>query len=642
MQLTRARLEKIKNEKSPDFYNIIEKLESADRELNRIVSCFFNLNSAETNDQMQELATEIAPMLARFDSEIRMDAHLFSQIKKVFENTDTEGLSSEQKRLLEKTFKGFARNGALLSAEDQQKLKQLDEELSRIKEEYGQNLLRDQNAFSLHIQDPKELTGLPESVLENAKKNAENEQKSGYVLKLDMPTYTAVMTYTDNRHLRKTLFGAWNRRGFQTNANNNENGVSRIAELRRQRASLLGYTSHAAFVLEERMASNPENVLRFLNEIKVKALPAAKSQLEEVKIFAHDQGGITLEKWDLNYWSEKLKKERYAFDDEMLKPYFSAENTLQGAFKTAQKLYGLKFVKHTDIPVYHPDVETYKVYEADGTHTALLYVDLFPRPGKRNGAWMTDFKGQYLENGVDHRPEVSIVCNFSKPTQNLPSLLTFGEVTTLFHEFGHALHGMLAKGQYESMTGTHVRWDFVELPSQVMENWCYEKSCLDLFAYHYKTGAPIPQEYVDRIKKAAAFMEGYQTMRQLNFGFLDMAWHHIGKPQEMSVKEFEVLQTRDTELFPMEPDTCLSTSFSHIFNGGYSAGYYSYKWAEVLDADAFGRFLEEGIFNPDTARQFRTCILEKGDSEAPEELFKCFRGRAPRPEALLKRAALID
>jgi peptidyl-dipeptidase Dcp len=640
MEITRQRVEAIKSLEFPDFQNTIEALEASGKELHRISGCFFNLNSAETSDEMQALASEIAPMLSRFDSEINLDSELFDKVKHVYEKGNKQTLTIEGQRLLEKTWKGFVRNGALLPSDKKQMLSNIDEALSKIKEKYGQNLLKHQNSFRYHTAKSEDLAGLPNEVVQGAAAKAKDAGEQGFVLSLDMPTYTAVMTYADNRELRQHFFTAWNRRGFESNAFNNEALCTEISALIARRAILLGYSSHAEFVLEERMAQTPAKVLEFLENLYRKSMPAAQLQLDEVREFALQHGAPPLEKWDLNYWSEKLKRARYDFDDEMLKPYFSAEKVLQGAFETAHRLYGLRFNRTTEISVYHPEVEVYEVCEADGTFTALLYVDLFPRSGKRNGAWMTDYKGQYIQNGIDHRPHVSIVCNFNRATTDTPSLLTFNEVTTLFHEFGHALHGMLAKGKYEHLSGTNVRWDFVELPSQIMENWCYEKPCLDLFAQHYSTGEKIPAHYIEKLKRAATFMEGYMTLRQLNFAFLDMAWHHSGKPEEFGVREFEKEIISRTELFPITDDICISTAFSHIFNGGYSAGYYSYKWAEVLDADAFESFKENGIFDSATALRFRECVLEKGDSESPEVLYERFKGRQADAGALLRRAGL--
>jgi peptidyl-dipeptidase Dcp len=498
----------------------------------------------------------------------------------------------------------------------------------------------------LQITNEADLKGLPEGVVEAAKAEAENRQLDGWVFTLDMPSYLPFMTYADNRELRKELAIAAGKKGFQNNEYDNQNNVKDIVRLRHERANLLGYASHAHFVLEERMAQNPEKVISFLNDMLEKAKPAAQKQFEELTAFAKELDGIDhLEKWDSAYYSEKLKQKLFNLDDEKLKPYFKLENVLNGAFTIAEKLYGITFKEVFDIEKYHKDVTTYEVLfpssrESEGELVAVFYADFFPRKGKRNGAWMTSFKSQSIKNGVNDRPHVSNVCNFTPPTPSKPSLLTFNEVTTLFHEFGHGLHGMLANTTYPSLSGTSVYWDFVELPSQVMENWCYEPEALALFAKHYETGEIIPQEYVEKIKESANFLEGIATLRQLSFGLLDMAYH--GKSQTIDdVKTFEEKAFESTKLYPDVAENCMSTSFSHIFQGGYSSGYYSYKWAEVLDADAFAFFQEKGIFDKEVATKFKDNILSKGGTELPMELYKKFRGKEPKPDALLKRAGLI-
>lgn len=493
------------------------------------------------------------------------------------------------------------------------------------------------------ITEASDLSGLPEDAIETAKQLAESKHKEGWLFTLDYPSYIPFVTYADNRELRKKITLAAGKKGFQNDDLDNQNIVLEIVKLRHERANLLGYKTHAHFVLEERMAETPEKVSHFLNELLEKAKPAAENEFKQLETFAKDLDGIPhLEKWDGAYYSEKLKQKLFNLDDEKLKPYFKLENVINGAFTVANKLFDLQFEEIHDIDKYHSDVLTYKATNTKGDFIAIFYADFFPRPGKRNGAWMTSYKPQYIKNGKMERPHISIVCNFTKPTKSKPSLLTFNEVTTLFHEFGHALHGMLANTTYPSLSGTNVYWDFVELPSQIMENWCYEKEALELFATHYETGAMIPMEYVEKIKESATFLEGMQTLRQLSFGLLDMDWHAGDSPESItSVKDFENNAFANTQLYPDVAENCMSTAFSHIFQGGYSSGYYSYKWAEVLDADAFEYFKEKGIFNKEVANKFKDNILSKGGTESPMALYKRFRGQEPKPEALLKRAGLI-
>ena len=498
------------------------------------------------------------------------------------------------------------------------------------------------NAFSLHITDQNQLSGLPESAIEAASMLAKQQEKEGWVFSLDYPSYVPFMTYADSRELREHMAKAFGSKGFQENDNNNENIVLEIVKLRYERASLLGYKTHADFVLEQRMAENPKTVLTFENELLEKAKPAAIKEFKMLEAMAQEDGIETLQKWDAAYYSEKLKKQRFDLDQEQLKPYFKLENVIDGVFQIAHKLFDLEFKAIKTIETYHEDVMTYEVYNSKGDFVAVFYADFFPRKGKRNGAWMTSFKGQWKKDGQNSRPHISIVCNFTKPTKTKPSLLTFNEVTTLFHEFGHALHGMLADTVYPSLSGTSVYWDFVELPSQLLENWCYEKQALDLFARHYQTDEPIPEEFIQKIKESANFLEGIQTLRQLSFGLLDMAWHSNEHPASIdSVKEFESKAFDQTNLYPDVVENCMSTSFGHIFQGGYAAGYYSYKWAEVLDADAFELFKEEGIFDRDTAQKLATHILSQGGTEKPMVLYKRFRGKEPKNDALLKRAGLV-
>lgn len=632
----------IDNPAAPTFENTIEAMTFSGMHLDRISSIFFNLHSAETSDELEKIAQEIAPKLSQFGNDITLNPDLFKRIKLVYDSKDELQLSVEQTTLLENTYKSFVRNGALLDEAQKEQLRAIDSELSVIKLKYGENILADQNAYQLHITNESDLKGLPQGTIEAAAEVAKSEGKEGWVFTLDYPSIIPFLMYAENRKLRKEMAIANGKKAFQQNDNNNEAISIKIAQLRFQRAQLLGYKSHAHFVLEERMAKNPTEVSTFLNNLLEKAKPAALKEFEELKAFAKEVDSIEiLEKWDGSYYSEKLKQQRFSLDDEVLKPYFKLENVLNGVFEIANRLFDLKFVAVDTIDKYHEDVETYEVYDNNGTFISVFYADFFPRKGKRNGAWMTSFKNQFVKDGINERPHVSIVCNFTKPTASKPSLLTFNEVTTLFHEFGHALHGMLANTIYPSLSGTSVYWDFVELPSQILENWCYEKEALELFAKHYETGEVIPMEYVEKIKESASFQEGMATLRQLSFGMLDMGWHSSDPSEITDLKAFEVEQFASTQLYPDVAENAMSTSFSHIFNGGYSSGYYSYKWAEVLDADAFEYFKENGIFNKEIAKKFQENVLSKGGTEHPMELYKRFRGQEPTPDALLRRAGLI-
>jgi len=632
----------VDNPDAPTFENTIEALEFSGERLDRISSIFFNLNSAETNDEIQKIAQEVSPMLSEFSNDITLNDALFKRIKTVYEQKDSLTLTIEQATLLDKKYKSFSRNGANLPEDKKQQLRKIDKELSQLKLKFGENVLAETNNYQLHITNENDLAGLPESAIEEAKHTAEQNGKEGWVFTLQYPSYIPFMTYADNRDLRKKLSLAFGSKGFNNNEFDNQDIVLKIAKLRHQRANLLGYKTHAHFVLEERMAKTPETVNTFLNDLLDKAKPAAINEFKTLENFAKELDSIDqLQKWDGAYYAEKLKQKLFDLDDKKLKPYFKLENVINGAFTVANKLYGLKFETINTIDKYHNDVLTYKVTDNNGNYVSLLYADFFPRPGKRNGAWMTVYKPQYIKNGENSRPHISIVCNFTKPTKTKPSLLTFNEVTTLFHEFGHALHGMLANTTYPSLSGTNVFWDFVELPSQILENWCYEKEALELFAKHYETGEVIPMDLIEKIKASATFNEGMQTLRQLSFGLLDMSWHSIDPSNIDNVKTHELEAFKNTKLYPDVSKNCMSTSFSHIFQGGYSSGYYSYKWAEVLDADAFEYFKEEGIFNPEVAQKFKDNILSQGGTQDPMTLYKRFRGKAPQPEALLKRAGLI-
>jgi peptidyl-dipeptidase Dcp len=632
----------INNSDIPNFKNTLEALDFSGEQLERISSIFFNLNSAETNDKIQKIAQDVSPLLSEFNNDITLNEKLFIRVKEVYNSKERLKLTEEENTLLDKKYKGFSRNGANLSKDKKLNLREIDKKLSKLKLKFGENVLAETNKFEMLIINEKDLSGLPEGAKEAAKQLAESKNKKGWLFTLDYPSYIPFMTYADNRELRKKLSFAFGNRSFNNDAFDNKNIVLKIVTLRYKRAKLLGYKSHAHFVLEERMAETPEKVLEFLNELLEKVKPAAEKEFKNLENFAKKLDDIgRLEKWDSVYYSEKLKQKLYDFDDEQLKPYFKLENVIRGVFSVANKLYDLNFEKIDTIDKYHKDVLTYKVTDKNGDFISIFYTDFFPREGKRNGAWMTSFKPQYTRNDYNERPHISIVCNFTKPTKSKPSLLTFNEVTTLFHEFGHALHGMLANTTYPSLSGTSVSWDFVELPSQVLENWCYEEAVLKLFAKHYETGEVIPIELVKKIKDSSTFHEGMQTLRQISLGLLDMSWHTLDPAHIIDVKKHELTAFKNTKLYPDIAKNCTSTSFSHIFQGGYSSGYYSYKWAEVLDADAFDYFSENGIFNKEIATKFKDNILSKGGTENPMTLYKRFRGQKPKPEALLKRAGLI-
>ena len=624
------------NPAEPTFENTLVAIEKSGAKLGIISGALFNLNSSETSTELQEITQKAAPLLTKLQNDIRLNAVLFERIKTVFEG-NTDALSTEQKTLLEKEYKSFVRNGALLKEEAKITLREIDQQLAKLSLNFGEHVLADTNAFSLHIRNEDELRGLPQSAISMAKQMAEAKNLDGWLFTLDYPSYVPFMTYAENRELRQQMSKAFGQRGFQQNENNNEETILSIVQLKHQRASLLGYESHAAFVLEERMAKDEETVVAFLNDLKEKSYPKAKEEWEEILEYGKDRLGYTeVNKWDTSFISEKIKQERFAFNEEELKPYFSLPKVLKGLFKIVEKLYGLSFEINPKIEVYHPDVLPYEV-KKNGKFHAVLYADFHPREGKRNGAWMTSYRSQ----SKDQRPHISIVCNFSPSTKDTPALLSFNEVTTLFHEFGHALHGMLANTTYGALSGTSVSWDFVELPSQVLENWCYQPEALALFAQHYLTDELIPQSYIEKIVKAGQFQQGLQTLRQLSFGFLDLSWHGKNGPSITSVKEHETRIMQPFQFSEDSPESCMSTAFSHIFQGGYSAGYYSYKWAEVLDADAFELFLENGIFDTKTAQSFHDNILSKGGTEHPMKLYKRFRGKEPNPEALLKRAGLV-
>lgn len=626
----------------PTFENTIEALEKTGRRLDVVSSIFFNLNSAETNAEIQKIARQVSPQLAKYSNDIRLNKALFERVAQVWEQRKQYALSEEQTILLEKTYKGFVRNGAKLSSDEQAELRQLDEELGQLSLSFGEHVLAATNAYQLFLNETQ-MDGLPDSFKETAAEEAEAAGKPGqYLITLQFPSYFPFLTYAEDRSLREKLYRAYGAKAHGAGDLDNRPIIMEIVRKRHQRARLLGFENHAAYVLAERMAESPTKVDEFLAALEPTAKKAAKQDLAELSEYARERDGLPqLQRWDVAFYAEKLKQKRFEIDDETLKPYFALDKTVAGVFAVAKRLYGLSFEEDQDIPVYHSDVKAYRVKDEQGQHLAVFYADFYPRKGKRNGAWMTIYRQQYRESGQDHRPQVSIVCNFTKPSKKKPSLLTFNEVLTLFHEFGHALHGMLADGQYASLSGTNVYWDFVELPSQIMENWCYEKECLDLFAEHYETGQAIPNELVERLKASATFMEGNATLRQLSLARLDMAWHAVDPSQIDNVDDYEARIFSNFDLLPALRETNMSCQFGHIFQGGYSAGYYSYKWAEVLDADAFELFKEKGLFNQALAQQFKK-LLSTGGAKHPAELYREFRGQDPDPDALLRRAGLKD
>ena len=641
IEKAKEEIEEIKKVDQPTFDTVIVALDRSGELLDRVSGIFFNLYSAESDDELRDLAQEISPLMTAYGNDIMLDSDLFAKVKQVYDKTDLNSLSNEQRMLLTKTYKGFVRNGALLNEDDKKTLRELDQKLSKIKLDFGNHVLKETQKFEKIITDKSLLKGLPQNAIDAAKLEAEQREKEGWVFTLDFPSYQAIIKYAENRDLRKEMHLAFNSKAFKGDELDNKEIVLEIAKLRHKRAKLLGYKTHANFVLEERMAKSPEKVKSFLEELYQKASPVAKKELLELQKFAEKEGFKgELQNYDVAFYSEKLKQSLYQIDDEALKPYFSLDKVISGAFSTANLLYGITFKERFDIDKYHPDVKTYEVLDRNGELLAVFYADYFPRKGKRAGAWMTSFQDQYIVNNKDHRPHISIVCNFNKPTASKPSLLTFNEVTTLFHEFGHALHGMLSRTSFKSLSGTSVYWDFVELPSQIMENWCFEKESLDRFAQHYESGEFIPEKLIEGIKKSSNFMEATATMRQLAFGFLDMAWH--GDENIEAIKDGVKLEdeaTKKLKLIPKIEGTNTSCQFSHIFAGGYSSGYYSYKWSEVLDADAFEYFKEKGIYDPEVSSRFEK-LLASGGTVEPEILYKEFRGREASVDALLKRAGI--
>ncbi|OJU51671.1 MAG: peptidase M3 [Bacteroidales bacterium 45-6] len=627
------------NPEAPTFANTIEAYERSGDLLRRVSSVFFNLLSAESNDEMMNIAQEMSPKLSEHDNNITLNPQLFSRVKAVYETRKSSGLTSEQIRLIEKVYEGFEDSGAALSDSDKEIYRQLSTNLSKYTLDFGQNVLKETNAYEMLLTSEEELAGLPQSVRDAAAAKAKSKGKTGWLFDLSAPSYVAFMKNSQNRDLRKKLYIAFTTKCVKGNEFDNQDNIRKIAETRLRIAKLMGYPDYATYSLRDQMAKNKDNVYKLLDKLNVAFKEAAFSDVKEVQDFAFKQEGkpVVIEPWDWNYYSEKLKDSKYSVSDEAVRPYFELENVKKGVFGLATDLYGVTFKKNAEIPVYHPEVEAFDVFDADGKFLAVLYTDSHPREGKRQGAWMTEFKGQYSRDGEDSRPHVSLVMNFTRPTETEPALLTFDEVETFLHEFGHGLHGMLTKCSYETLSGTSVSRDFVELPSQVMENWLTEKEFLDRFAVNYKTGEKIPASLVKRLVDAANFNAGYACYRQLAFGYLDMAWHTLSVPYEGDVKAFEQEATKNVQLLPVVEGTSTSTAFNHIFSGGYAAGYYSYKWSEVLDADAFAAFKSNGIFDKKTAESFRKNVLEKGNTEDPAALYLRFRGQEPSIDALLER-----
>ena len=638
MQLARERIKKLKDSSENTFSGFLLPYLESSKELDMMALVFFNLYAANTNDEMEQVAQKFSPLLTEFSNELLLDTELFQKIKATYENRNSQKLTTEEHTILEEQYKSFVRNGALLGEIEKQKLCELDQQLATLKVEFGKNALQSKNQFVLQVTE-EELQGVPKEDWDIFRNAAKERGLSGYAVTFDFPIYLPFMKRGENRALREKVYTEYGQTATQGEFNNLPICL-KIIDLRKQRAELLGYSDHAAFILEQRMAKSSREVMEFLTDLKNKADPKARDEIRKLTQLAKDRDQIDeLRPWDFSFYSEKYKKQFLNFDDEILRPYFKLENVIQGLFDVATKLYGLSFQENTEIPKYHEDVKVYEVIEKDSSQVCgIFYEDLFPRPSKRQGAWMC----YYRKQSEKQIPHVSIVCQFAKSTSQRPSLLTHGEVLTLFHEFGHALHGLLSKCQYNVLSGPQVYWDFVELPSQLMENWAFEKECLDLFARHYQTGELIPQSLMEKIKKSQTFLEGCATMRQLSLGFLDMALHTMN-PDELTdimKKEAEIMQ--EFNLFHYRhPNACQSATFGHIFNGGYSAGYYSYKWAEVLDADAFEVFQKKGIFDQKTAKSFKDNILSKGGTEHPMVLYQRFSGgKRPNPSALLKRSGL--
>lgn len=634
----------VNNTEAPTFANTVEAYEKSGELLSNVSSVFFNLLSAESDDEMMEISQRMSPKLSEHSNNISLNEKLFQRIKAIYDKRNEAGLTPEQIRLSEKIYESFENRGVTLSAEKKEVYRKLSTDLSKATLEFGQNALKESNKFEMLLSGEAELSGLPQGIKDAASAKAKQKGKEGWMFDLSGPSYLAFMKYADRRDLREKLYMAFSTKCVAGGEFDNQENVRNIANIRLQIANLLGYPDYAAFSLRDKMAKNKDGVYDLLNNLYDAYAGQAKKDVSEVEAFAKKEqdANFVLQPWDWSYYSEKLQTAKYNLNDEMVRPYFELENVKKGVFGLATDLYGVTFKKNADIPVYHEEVEAFEVYDANGKFLSVLYTDFHPREGKRQGAWMTEYKGQYIRDEKDSRPHVSIVMNFTRPTETEPALLTFYEVETFLHEFGHALHGMLTDCTYETLSGTNVARDFVELPSQVMENWLTEKQYLDRFAVHYKTGEKIPAELVQRLVDAANFNAGYLCYRQLSFGYLDMAWHTMQNSFEGDVKDFEKQAMSKTALLPVVDGTNMSTSFGHIFSGGYAAGYYSYKWSEVLDADAFAAFQENGIFDKKTAEAFRQNVLEKGNTEDPMELYIKFRGKAPSIDALLERSGVKD
>ena len=634
----------ISNPEKPSFENTIIALEKSGSLLNRILSVFFNLNEAHTSEAFQKIAEEITPELTKYSNDINMNPELFARVKEVYDSRDDIPMTLEQRTLLDKTYKGFIKNGALLKGNDKDEYRKISEELSLLSLKYNRNNLAETNAYLLNITKKNDLKGLPQYAIDAAKETAKQKKMKGWVFTLHYPSYIPFITYAENRELRKEIWMASNLKGNNNNENDNKENVLRIANLRLRMAQLMGYKSYSEYVLVDRMAENPAKVMKFIDDLLKSSMPYAKNDLKQITEYAKQNGfnESELQRWDFSYWSEKLKNEKYSISPEMTKPYFKLENVKQGIFTLADKLYNLEFKENTSIEKYHPEVVVYEVKDKKtDKFMGVIYMDFFPRESKRSGAWMTSFREQYVENGKDVRPLIQMVCNFTKPTAKEPSLLTFDEYNTFLHEFGHVLHGLLSECNYTSVSGTSVYRDFVELPSQILENWATEKEFLDQFAVHYKTGEKIPADLVQKIKDSENFLQGYMSVRQLFLGLVDMGWHTIESPISGNVADIERANTAHAELLPVVPGSIMSTQFGHIFSGGYASGYYGYKWAEVLDADAYSVFKEKGIFNKEVAESFRKNILSQGGKKHPMELYKAFRGQEPTNKALLIRSGFV-
>ena len=631
----------VANEAEPTFENTIEAMEYAGQTLNKVASIFYALMEANTNETMQEIAEQISPMLTEYSMYVSLNNDLFQRVKVVYEMKDELGLDKDQMTLLEDNYKSFVRGGANLSDEDKAVYSKLSEELSLTTLQFSKNVLAATNAYTLHIADSADLAGLPEYVKTMGAETAKEKGLEGWAYTLDYPSYSPFLKYSTNRELRKQIWMAYNTRAIG-GENDNTEIVKKIVDLRIKIANILGYETYADYALENRMAKDKKTVDEFIMQLLDPSMPFAKKDVADVYAYAKKNGfeDSQLMPWDFTYWSERYQEAEYSLSAEELKPYFQIESCIDAVFGLATRLYGITFEELNNVPVYHEDVKVYEVKDADGSHLALFYADFFPRASKRGGAWMTDFRGQSIRNGVEYRPFVTIVCNFTKPTADAPALITHDELTTFLHEFGHALHGIFAKGRYPSLTGTSVSRDFVELPSQIMENWAFEPEYLNSFAKHYQTGEPIPAELIEKIVAAKNYLAAYGQVRQLHFGYLDMAWHSLTEVPAIGTVEFEQNVLAPYSVMPAAEGAAFSSSFSHIFSGGYSAGYYSYKWAEVLEADAFSLFKEKGIFNQEVAESFRRNILEMGGAEDEAVIYRNFRGHDPQPEALMKKLGL--